>query len=532
MVVTKILIALPDEYKHFVSAWDSVPEEKQSVNELLSRLLIEEERFKTKEESSNDNCALWMKRKRDQKKKRTICGRGHTQKECFHNKEGKGNKLRCYYCKKPGHMQKQCRTRIRENGEGENSASSSNQVIALPITALNTQSNREAWYLDSGASEHMTPRKEWLTDFKRIKKPVTIGGTTIDATGIGDIKLETFDGKKWKPCVLKKVLYVPNLKLNLFSVSSIADKDCKIIIDKDTCRIVDNNGNTRATAERDGKLYRMKFKLKEEHALSGKSSKKTLKQWHEQLAHQNFNHVKKVLDKFNINYIENKDEFCDSCMEGKQHRMLFSSSQNEVNGPCSIISADLGGPMEVESLGGSRYFLLLKDHYSHFRVVFFIKYKSEVAEKLKIFFAGAKADTGRKIKVLRTDNGREFINMEVNQILQRYGIRHQRTVSYSPEQNGAIEREMRTIVEAARTMLHAKKVSKTLWAEAINTAVYIINRSGTSSIKDKTPYELWHGKSPDLSTIKIFGSEVFAHILKQIRRKWDSKAKKRIFVGY
>lgn len=136
--------------------------------------------------------------------------------------------------------------------------------------------------IDSGAREHMTPRREWLTGFKHIKKSVSIGdGTTIDATEIGDINLEAFDGKNWKPAVLKKVLYVLELKLNLFSASSIADKDCKIITDKNTCRIVDNHGNSRTTATRDGKLYRMKFKVKTEHAFSGESSRKTLKQWPE-----------------------------------------------------------------------------------------------------------------------------------------------------------------------------------------------------------------------------------------------------------
>lgn len=95
MVVTKILMSLPDEYKHFVFAWDLVTEEKQSVNELLSQLLIEEERSKTKEESNDDNCALSAKRKGEQKKKCSICGKGgHTQKECYYkNKEGKGSKF-------------------------------------------------------------------------------------------------------------------------------------------------------------------------------------------------------------------------------------------------------------------------------------------------------------------------------------------------------------------------------------------------------------------------------------------------------
>lgn len=111
-------------------------------------------------------------------------------------------------------------------------------------------------------------------------------------------------------------------------------------------------------------------------------------------------------------------------------------------------------------------------------------------------------------------------------MLQEFGIRHQTTVKYSPEQNESIEREMRTVVEAARTMLHAKRLQKHLWAKAVNTAVCTLNKSGTSSINNKTPYELWYGRLPELNTLQTFGSEVFTHVPKQLRRKWDTKAKR------
>lgn len=75
--------------------------------------------------------------------------------------------------------------------------------------------------------------------------------------------------------------------------------------------------------------------------------------------------------------------------------------------------------------------------------------------------------------MLRSDNGTEYVNANVEHLLADHGIRHQRTVPYTPEQNGSAEREMRTLVEAAKTMIFAKKLDMNLWAEAINTAVYI-----------------------------------------------------------
>lgn len=143
-----------------------------------------------------------------------------------------------------------------------------------------------------------------------------------------------------------------------------------------------------------------------------------------------------------------------------------------------------------------------------------------------------KMDTNFIINIVRSDNGLEFVNLDVKRILDANGICHQRTVPYTPEQNGSAEREMRTIVESARTMLHSKKLPIRLWAEAVNTAVYILNRTGNSSIEGVSPYELWFGKKPDIDHFKIFGSKVFTHIPTQQRKKWDSKAEVGVFVGY
>jgi len=87
-------------------------------------------------------------------------------------------------------------------------------------------------------------------------------------------------------------------------------------------------------------------------------------------------------------------------------------------------------------------------------------------------------------------------------------------------------------VESARTMLHAKKLPLFLWAEAVNTAIYILNRTSSRINSGTTPYEMWMGKKPTLSHVRIFGSEAYVYIDKQFRKKFDPKAKKMILVGY
>lgn len=104
---------------------------------------------------------------------------------------------------------------------------------------------------------------------------------------------------------------------------------------------------------------------------------------------------------------------------------------------------------------------------------------------------------------------------------------------YTPEQNGAAERENRTLVESGRSMLHAKDLPLKLWAEAVNTAAYILNRTGPTSVNEKTPFELWFGKeSTPIEHFKIFGIECYVHVPKQKRQKWDEKGQKGIFIRY
>lgn len=89
-------------------------------------------------------------------------------------------------------------------------------------------------------------------------------------------------------------------------------------------------------------------------------------------------------------------------------------------------------------------------------------------------------------------------------------------VLHIPEQNGAVERENRTVVEAARTMLHAKDLSLNLWAEAVHTVVYVLNRTGTTSKQDKVPYELWFGKAPAKLIIESSARE-YTHIFRSTK---------------
>ena len=117
-------------------------------------------------------------------------------------------------------------------------------------------------------------------------------------------------------------------------------------------------------------------------------------------------------------------------------------------------------------------------------------------------------------------------------LLKDEGIRHERTVTKTPEQNGVAERLIRTLVESARSMLLDANLPKRYWAEAVSTAVYLKNRCPTKAVQGKTPYEALHGEKPRIDHIRVLGCDAYAHIPSDKRGELDTKARKCVFIGY
>ncbi|GJU81957.1 retrovirus-related pol polyprotein from transposon TNT 1-94 [Tanacetum coccineum] len=105
----------------------------------------------------------------------------------------------------------------------------------------------------------------------------------------------------------------------------------------------------------------------------------------------------------------------------------------------------------------------------------------------------------RKLKVLRTERGGEFLSKEFSGFSNEHGIKRELTAPYTPEQNGIVERKNRTIVEMARCMLKAKNLEDGFWAETVATAVYLTSISHTKSVWNITPFEAWHESRPSIN---------------------------------
>lgn len=353
------------------------------------------------------------------------------------------------------------------------------------------------------------------------------------------VEVEAYINGEWHARRLENVQFVPMARMNLFATGKLTEKGFSVSFREKFCEIFDGEtGDLAAVGHKDAKnLYRMFFRQAgNEHGNICIDDSTSLQQWHRRLGHINVATIKSMCKKglvSGINFTNEKEFFCEECHVGKMHRSShpLSETRSLIKGEC--IHVDLCGPMEQTGIGGARYFMLLKDEATSFRFVYNIGQKSEVEEKLRDFLAFVENTLETRIKSIRCDNGREFIANDVMKLLSKHGIRLERIAPYTPEQNGFIERDNRTVQESARTMLIASGLSKSLWPEAVRTAVYILNRSTNSRCNDKTPYECWFDSKPTLSHLKVFGTVGYAFVPKQNgRKKWDPKAKKVHLVGY
>jgi transposase InsO family protein len=200
--------------------------------------------------------------------------------------------------------------------------------------------------------------------------------------------------------------------------------------------------------------------------------------------------------------------------------------------PLELLHMDLFGPIAYISIDGSKYCLVIVDDYSHFTWVFFLQEKSNTQETLKEFLRRAQNEFGLRIKKIRSDNGTEFKNSQIEGFLEEEGIKHEFSSPYTPQQNGVVERKNRTLLDMARTMLDEYKTPDRFWTEAVNTACYAINRLYLHRILKKTSYELLTGKKPNISYFRVFGSKCFILVKRGRKSKFSLKTVQGFLLGY
>ncbi|GJU56894.1 retrovirus-related pol polyprotein from transposon TNT 1-94 [Tanacetum coccineum] len=202
-----------------------------------------------------------------------------------------------------------------------------------------------------------------------------------------------------------------------------------------------------------------------------------------------------------------KDHLCSACQLGKRRKATHKPKMiNTIMEVLHTLHMDLCGLLRVYSINGKKYILVIVYDYSWFTWVKFLRSKDETPAFVIKLLKQLQVGLNKTVRFVQTDNGTEFVNKDLTDYYVSIDITHEKTIPRTPQQNGVVERQNRTLVEAARTMLIFSKALLFLWAEAMVTACYTQNRSLIHTLHNKTPYELVHDKKLDLSFLCIFGA--------------------------
>nr|GFA09989.1 retrovirus-related Pol polyprotein from transposon TNT 1-94 [Tanacetum cinerariifolium] len=318
---------------------------------------------------------------------------------------------------------------------------------------------------------------------------------------------------------ISRVYYVEGLGHNLFSVGQFCDSDLEVAFRQHTCFIRNLEGVDLLTGSWGNNLHTLSLQdmmASSPICLLSKASK-----------------TKHGLVRGLLKLKFEKDHLCLACDMGKSTKKSHKPKSEDTNQEkLYLLYMDLCGPMRVESVNGKKYILVIVDDYSRFTWVKFLRSKDETPMFIIKFLKMIQVRLNVPVRRIRTDNGTEFVNQTLRDYYEEVGISHETSVARSPQQNGVVERRNRTLIEAARTMLIYAQAPLFLWAEDVATVCFTQNRSIIRLRHGKTPYELMHGKQPDLSYFHVFGALCYPTNDGENVGKLQPKADIGIFIGY
>ncbi|KAI7959894.1 hypothetical protein MJO29_004962 [Puccinia striiformis f. sp. tritici] len=265
-------------------------------------------------------------------------------------------------------------------------------------------------------------------------------------------------------------------------------------------------------------------------------NEKYLLQLHRQLGHVSLRTIRKMIsNKVGLGLpssLPPGDIHCVACLTAKSlNKNTLSSDQRHFE-PMDTWNVDLIGPFEVPSIGGGKYCLTIRDIGSGYSEVKILCRKSEATEQLINTVIRLERQTGKLLKILRSDNGGEFNNNALSIFLKSKGIAAERSIAYHHYQNGSIERFNRTLQEMGCTLLLDSGLPKTFWASAFLWACHSLNQIPNAASGDLTPFERMFKCKPNLDRMRVFGTSAYVHIPVEKCRKLDDRAIKGIVIGH
>ncbi|GKC59833.1 transposable element [Tanacetum coccineum] len=381
----------------------------------------------------------------------------------------------------------------------------------LSLATSSSRNASEIWLFDSTCSHHITPHREWFSNFEEHEEVVyTADKTPLTTHGIGSVQLQNEDETIM---TLKGVRYSPKLKTNLISVGTLESKGFEVRVKDEVMKIIFGVLVVMKGIRKINNTYHYKGRTvvgTVAVVTDGDRNSEAVKLWHMRLGHAGEKSLNFLIKQGLLKGPSScKLDLCEHCINRKMTRVKFRTTIHKTQGILDYVHSDVWGPSKTRSLGGRHYYVTVVDDFSRRVWVYTLKTKDEV---LGVFIKWKKmmeTHTCRKIKHLQTDNGREYKNDIFTKFCEDEGIvRHFTKV---------------------RCMLSNAGLNKEFWVEVVTYVCHLVNRLPSTAIDGKTPFKKWYGKpASNYDSLHVFGSAANYYV-KEL--KLDPRAKKSLFMG-
>ncbi|KAD3336075.1 hypothetical protein E3N88_31594 [Mikania micrantha] len=560
-VVRKFLDTIPDKYLQLVASIEQTTDlDTMSFDEAIGRLKAYEDRLKSWQMALSGESSLLLTKadgQTESKPEKRFSSRGRGR-DGFHDRGGRSSSrgrgsyrgrggrgssfghqdfyynrkprdrkdVWCYKCNQMGHYATECSSEKKAGDEVHLTQKEADELTLLlsvhgedtPTMVLLNEENvipgrvsaacegdHNVWYLDNGASNHMTGLKDVFAEIdEQVSGQVKFGdGLKVPIRRKGSMLFECKNGDQ---LLIQDVYYIHALSSNIMSLGQLTERGYEVSMRDSYLKLVDERGRLVLKVSRgNNRLFKVSLKASQPVSLMVKLENEAWL-WHARLGHANFNSIGSLAVKDLVQGVPK------------------ISHQNQ-------LCEDLCGPINPPTLGGNSYFLLIVDDYCRFMWVYLLKTKSEAFEAFRRFKLQVEKESSYVLKATRTDRGGEFNSDQFRDFCLQNGIHRQLTAPYSPQQNKVVKRCNKTVMEMTRSMLKAMKMPDYLWGEAVRHSVYLLNRITTKALKDMTPYQDWKGRKPNLGHLKVFSSVAHVKVPSHKVTKLDDRSVMMVYLG-
>ena len=385
------------------------------------------------------------------------------------------------------------------------------------------------WYMDSGASSHMTSDTGTLS---RSLPPTTSTPSSI-VVGDGSLLPVVSTGSTcFGSLNLNNVLVTPKLIKNLISVRQFTtDNSVSVEFDPFGLSVKDlTSRNEIVRCNSSGPLYPLHLPASAPRFTALLADASSL--WHQRLGHLGHEALSRLASASAISCNKNTSSpICHACQLGRHVRLPFGTSQSRALKIFDLIHCDLW-TSPVPSVSGYKYYLVILDDYSHYLWTFPLRLKSDTFATISHFFSYVATQFGTTIKCVQSDNGREFDNSSARSFFLTHGVALRMSCPYTSQQNGKAERIIRSTNNVVRSLMFQASLPSSYWVEALHTATYLLNRQPSKTLNFATPFFALYGVHPSYSHLRVFGCKCYPNLSATAPHKLAPRSTLCVFLGY